>query len=171
MTIRKRRRIWSSEKEKKRQEKSKEKKKEKRGTKNLFKKKTKQYQETHETIRRRTQYQQKFNTRKNCGHITFSEHSQCHVMTKKLTIKGYARITLSGYELECVLAHEIACSVRQKRLRVGEEVTRHLCREKACVNPEHFLFGTQAENARDSWNIKREDAEVAKSLYRLETQN
>lgn len=30
------------------------------------------------------------------------------------------------------------------------EVTRHLCRQKACCNPSHLVFGSNTENSNDS---------------------
>jgi hypothetical protein len=86
-------------------------------------------------------------------------------MTKCLTYQGYARKNFNGNcERETVSFHEIACVVGQGRLKQGKQVTRHLCKEKACINPEHLKFGTQAENIQDRINRNREEAEEAAKL-------
>ena len=109
----------------------------------------------------------------NDSSIKFSDHSQCHCMTDCLDKDGYARKNFGGNcERETVFYHEIACVVGQGRLKQDEEVlTRHLCKEKACVNPEHFLFGTAAENMQDRWNRQREEAEEAAKLAKEQIQS
>lgn len=35
------------------------------------------------------------------------------------------------------------------------KVVRHTCDNPACVNPEHLVIGTQADNVQDMWERKR----------------
>jgi hypothetical protein len=101
--------------------------------------------------------------------IKFGENSQCHCMTKCLDKDGYARKNFGGgCERKSVSLHEIACVVGQGRLKQNKKVlVRHLCKEKACVNPEHLKFGTQAENMQDRRNREREEAEEEAAKFKI----
>ena len=47
-------------------------------------------------------------------------------------------------------AHIWSCERSNKRKRLDNEHTRHLCGNTPCVNPSHLRFGTSSENALDS---------------------
>ena len=47
-------------------------------------------------------------------------------------------------------AHIWSCERSNKRKRLDNEYTRHLCGNPPCVNPSHLRFGTARENAHDS---------------------
>jgi hypothetical protein len=61
---------------------------------------------------------------------------------------GPAKLRFLGKQIEayrfiyCVLNQE-AASTRQ--------VVRHRCHNRLCVNPEHLVLGSQADNKRDDW--------------------
>ena len=46
-------------------------------------------------------------------------------------------------------AHIWSCERSNKRKRLDNEHTRHLCGNPPCVNPFHLRFGTSSENAKD----------------------
>ena len=46
-------------------------------------------------------------------------------------------------------AHIWSCERSNKRKRLDNEHTRHLCGNPPCVNPFHLRFGTSGENAKD----------------------
>ncbi len=43
----------------------------------------------------------------------------------------------------CILNSEIVSS---------QEVVRHRCHNRQCINPEHLQLGTQADNKQDDWD-------------------
>lgn len=62
-------------------------------------------------------------------------------------MNGYARFTFQG---RVGGAHVWSCEIAAKRRRRDGEVTRHLCGNKVCVNPDHLRFGTNSENMIDT---------------------
>ncbi len=60
---------------------------------------------------------------------------------------GYAVFHFQGITK---MAHIWSCEIAAKRRRKDEEITRHLCGNKVCVNPDHLRFGTKTENAVDT---------------------
>ena len=32
-----------------------------------------------------------------------------------------------------------------------DQVVRHRCHNRRCINPDHLVLGTQADNKRDDW--------------------
>ena len=59
---------------------------------------------------------------------------------------GYAALQVRGHGAFYV--HRVALFIKQGYLTKGR-VTRHLCGNKLCCNPDHLLEGTQAENVAD----------------------
>ena len=62
-------------------------------------------------------------------------------------IDGYGVIVFSGVQY---FVHVLRCMVKYKRKRKDDEVTRHLCNNKICFNPDHLEFGSSSENAIDA---------------------
>ena len=59
---------------------------------------------------------------------------------RKVTFRG--RQTYAYRFVHCVLEKEIAGR---------DQVVRHLCHNRLCLNPHHLTLGTQADNKRDDW--------------------
>ena len=65
---------------------------------------------------------------------------------------GYGRIAMPG-EGRQRFAHRVAYEVAHGVTLERSDVVRHTCDTPLCVNPEHLILGTQADNIRDA--IKR----------------
>ena len=68
----------------------------------------------------------------------------CWLWSKTLTSAGYGRINLNNGNW---FVHRLAYAL-YKGDPVGL-IVRHTCDTPACVNPDHLLLGTQADNVRD----------------------
>ena len=71
----------------------------------------------------------------------------CWVWNKSKYKNDYGRISIFG---KCCGVHIIACEIRYGRHRNEGEVTRHMCANKVCCNPNHLLFGTTFDNSMDT---------------------
>ena len=60
---------------------------------------------------------------------------------------GYGRISFLGVNYR---VHILRCEIKEGRKRKHDEVTRHLCHNKICFNPDHLKFGSSGENSRDA---------------------
>lgn len=78
-----------------------------------------------------------------------SEHvdSPCHEWTGLITTQGYGHVRIFGKQ---TAPHILACEIKNKQQRPKDMVTRHLCANKKCCNPDHLVFGTHSENSLDS---------------------
>lgn len=78
-----------------------------------------------------------------------SEHvdTPCYEWTGTFTPQGYGTyITVFGKR--CT-PHILACEIKNKQQRPKDMVTRHLCANKKCCNPDHLEFSTHSENSID----------------------
>lgn len=66
--------------------------------------------------------------------------------------KGYGQLTIND---KLVRAHRVAYEVWVGPLAGPEEVVRHTCDTPSCINPEHLVRGTQADNVQDMWDRGR----------------
>ena len=84
----------------------------------------------------------------------------CHIITKYFYGKSeYARIGCGKYG-GMKGSHYLALVAHTGELNVGKFAC-HMCREKACVNPEHMYFGTCEENNNDTKLRKKADKATA----------
>jgi ribosome-binding protein aMBF1 (putative translation factor) len=60
---------------------------------------------------------------------------------------GYGMTSCYGKQMR---VHILSCEIKYKKHRPKELVTRHLCGNKICCNPDHLEFGTRSENAIDN---------------------
>lgn len=77
-----------------------------------------------------------------------SEHvdTPCHEWTGPVSPQGYGSIGVFGRQLS---SHILACEIKNKEKRPSNLVTRHLCGNKICCNPDHLEWGTHSENSID----------------------
>ena len=41
----------------------------------------------------------------------------------------------------------------EKAITGGDQAVRHRCQDRLCLNPDHLVAGTQADNKRDDWEF------------------
>lgn len=91
-----------------------------------------------------------------------------HGRTRSLRPDGYALVGWPGRASRCVGLHRLVyCMTHALDLNaIAGKVVRHTCDNPRCINPQHLLIGTQADNNRDRAERKR-SARVVPSRQRL----
>lgn len=62
-------------------------------------------------------------------------------------INGYGVMAFLGVKY---FVHVLSCMIKNERKRESDEVTRHLCHNKICFNPDHLEFGSKSDNQIDA---------------------
>lgn len=70
----------------------------------------------------------------------------CHIWTKQVTDRGYPLIWFNN---KMRRAHKIAYEFYKEPIS-GDLVIRHQCHNRRCINVEHMILGTQADNIADA---------------------
>lgn len=80
---------------------------------------------------------------------------------------GYGWFRLEG---KMCKAHKIGWSIANGQIVPFGLVIRHTCDNPPCVNPDHLLLGTQAENVRDREERGRRDVRGNRNPRRILTE-
>ena len=96
---------------------------------------------------------------------TNPEGNGCLVWSGRKNAYGYGVIAY-GHQ-EKVLAHRAAYALSNGSPLKFTGVVRHKCDNPACVNPEHLIIGTQADNLRDMLERNRVARGSAKNMSSL----
>lgn len=81
---------------------------------------------------------------------------------------GYAHVTWPGRRSTSVMLHRLVyCKANALALEdIAGKVVRHTCDNPRCINPEHLLLGTKADNNRDRAERSR-SAKVVPSRWHI----
>lgn len=77
-------------------------------------------------------------------HVTY--RGECWEWSRGRTAYGYGRARVDGVSRN---THRVAYLQANGKIPAGM-VVRHTCDNPPCINPEHLILGTQADNARDA---------------------
>lgn len=75
-----------------------------------------------------------------------SQKEDCLEWKGCLNTDGYARMGLNGNSN--IKVHRLVAELKYRK-NIAGYVVRHSCDNPKCINPEHLLLGTPADNMRD----------------------
>ncbi len=86
-----------------------------------------------------------------------NEESGCWEWTGSKNHGGYGHFEIKG---KCVRVHRFSLERKLGRKLEQHEVTRHMCNNVCCCNPDHLEVGTQQDNVNDRTKIGIHKAKV-----------
>lgn len=84
--------------------------------------------------------------------IKYNINNGCWICVSHKPNGGYARIRYNG---EQILLHRFIYEYFNKKLRKNQ-VVRHKCDNKLCINPSHLISGTNLDNIKDRQKRNRQ---------------
>jgi|KBSMisStaDraftv2_1062788.scaffolds.fasta_scaffold1204211_2 hypothetical protein len=83
----------------------------------------------------------------------------CHIcISHRPDVYGYPRINVNG---KTTLIHRYIYETHKGLIEEGN-VIRHTCDIRKCINPEHLIEGTKAENSQDM--VERDRVKITKGI-------
>jgi len=81
----------------------------------------------------------------------------CRIWLGRLNNKGYGTLTIRNgkpYPIP-IYAHRLAWELRNEREIPGGYTVEHECVNPACIEPDHMILLTDADNTRRQWERRR----------------
>jgi hypothetical protein len=89
--------------------------------------------------------------------------TQCQLWAGPVSKHGYGHINIYGKK---IATHILACEIKEGKHRPIDLVTRHLCGNKLCCNPDHLEFGTFQDNSIDNVKHGKSQAKLTEEIVR-----
>ena len=85
---------------------------------------------------------------------------ECWEWQSKSRIKGYGVIGIGGRKAGKMLAHRASWEIHNGPIPANSDehhgtIVMHKCDNRLCINPNHLMLGTQADNVHDMDNKSR----------------
>ena len=90
------------------------------------------------------------------------QEGSCLIWTKCFNSDGYARALIEGNANTKV--HRVVWELYQNKSVPKGMCVRHSCDNPKCINPQHLLLGTFAENGQDKVDRNRQPRVVTKDI-------